>query len=223
MKTMHVDGGFLEELDHPIIQKIEFHYQDPSIVFFQTGTKKNVHIPCNPYHSQYGIAASEDGNLLFQGNWYAKDGLIAYDIVEDRLKWKMNLSHVSDIVVYNETLVVALREKKILQINTSDCSVVRELQSGTIERIFQMDKKRALIDRVKGKLCVVDLGSLEVISSFPNRIVNPGHFLSLMIHSAHFENDAVVIEGVEGNDAIHDLGSKVLLQPLQPFRRVLTE
>lgn len=213
MNTMLINGGFLEEFNHPVIRKIEFYYHNPSIVYFNNGKIKTIDLSCNPYHSQYGIAVSENGDILFQGNWHTKDGLIAYHIMDERILWKKSISHISDIEVHNSVLTVAVRGKSITQLNIHDSSIIQQLQSKSIERMYRLNENLVLVNRFKRNICIFDLESLHIEAFFPELVVNPNQFLSFVIQSAFIDNDCIVITGFEGGGTKMEPKSSIRLQP----------
>lgn len=195
MDIIRTSNGFTEILEHSVINHIEFDFNGTCKVFYSDGTVKNVIIRANVYHLQYGIPASEDGTILFLGNW--DDGIWAIDINTNMLRWHIRQKKVRKIFAYDQYITALKQGSSIYKIDIKTGEILAEIRSSTIEKYFKLDNQRVLVDRIKGKLSIVNTQKMIVEKTFSREEVNPNSCLSLIIQKAFYMDGDLYISGFE--------------------------
>ena len=188
--------GFLQAYDNQRIKEIQFYNDGNCKILFRDNTVRIHQIKCDAvYSSQFGVPLSDDGRLMFVSSW--EKGLIAFDTYTGEIQWQYNTPRIRNVLV-NKYYVVAIKyREKLIQFDMQSGCILKEINSGTIEGLFQLQSDYALICRIKGKVCAVNITSMDIIKSFSSREVNPLDCLSSTITSADMVHGEIIISGFE--------------------------
>lgn len=195
MDIIRTSNGFTEILEHSVINYIEFDFDGTCKVFYSDGTAKEVTVRTDIYNTQYGIPVSEDGTILFVGNW--DDGIWAIDINTNMLLWHIRQKKVRKIFAYNQYITALKQGSSIFKIDIETGKILEEIRSPTIENYFKIDNQRVLVDRIKGKLSVFNTQKMVVEKTFSGEVVNPNNCLAQVIRKAFSVDGEIYISGFE--------------------------
>ena len=188
--------GFLQHYDNPLMDKIQYKSDGSCTVYFKDGSIKDHFIDCETvFNHQYGIPASKDGKLLFVGSW--EKGLTAYDTVTGEKKWKYRPGSNRNIFVYSDFLVMCRGNRALVKLDLLTGEVLWEQKSGTLEHIYRLDDRYIYAETLRGKHCVLDVTTMEVVKKYPPKTVNPSNCLSHVIREACLQDGRLFIEGFE--------------------------
>ena len=187
--------GFLQHFDTPLVEKIQYNFDGSCTVYFKDGSRKDHMIGCEVFNRQYGIPVSLDGKMLFLGSW--EKGLTAYDTVTGEKKWRYRPARIRFIFVYSDFLVVCRGNASLLKIDLHTGEVLWEQKSGTLEHIYRLDDRYIYAETLRGKHCVLDVTTMEVVKKYPPKTVNPSNCLSHVIREAYLQEGRLYIEGFE--------------------------
>lgn len=85
MEISRTPFGFVEVLDHPIIDNIEFTYAGICNISYRNGATRTLDMESDIYNSQYGIPVSNDGTMLFRSDW--ENGIYAISAENGVVIW----------------------------------------------------------------------------------------------------------------------------------------
>ena len=195
MRIENIDFGFVEVIEHSGIEKIICKYNGICTIYFYDRPPCQINIGCSSFNAQYGIPISEDGRKLFVGSW--EMGLCAYDILSGTQLWKYKSGKIRNIFVYPDFLIVARAYSSVVKVDIETGTLLSEIRSGTLERIFKLDTSFIFADTISGKHSVIDIDKMCVVKKYPAKIINPHNCLSLMVRDAVLKENILTIIGLE--------------------------
>lgn len=188
--------GFLQHFDNPFVDRIQYKFDGSCTIFFKDGSTKDHFVGCDVvYNEQYGIPVSLDGRMLFVGSW--EKGLTAYDTVTGERKWRYRPARIRSIFVYSDFLVVCRCGAALLKLDSHTGELIWEKKSGTMEEIHRLDDRYFFVDCLRGKYCVMDAMTMEIVKVYSPKTVNPSDCLSHVIREACLREGRLYIEGFE--------------------------
>ena len=195
MEIIKTEKGFTEVFDHPIIQQLEFDFAGTCKILYHNQPSKIIAFQSDIYHWQYGIPVSLDGSTLFKGNW--EDGVYAINAADGSVKWHYQQTKIEWVIAYPSYLIAIKSGASVIKLDIQTGAVVDEIRSAAIERCFALKNPYLLIDRIKGKLSLLDTEKMDVIRSYNSAEYNPNKCLSCLIQCAEWREKSIVISGVE--------------------------
>lgn len=195
MRIERIHGGFIEYLDHEFIEKICCSYDNSCVVHYHDRPPQKLLIECSSYNSQYGYPVSEDGRMLFVGSW--ENGLMAYDIATNELVWHLQTALVTSIIVYSSYVVAEIYYNAIVKLDIHTGEILSAIRSGTIAFTRELKAPYIIVDRIRGRLAIVDTSEMTVVKAYKNKIVNPNNCGCILIQDYRVNNNALSISGIE--------------------------
>lgn len=190
------DAGFLQHYQNPLIDRIQFKFDGRCTIYFKDGNTADHFVDCEVvYNEQFGIPISQDGKLLFVSSW--EKGLTAYNTIASEKMWHFRSTRIMDVFSYTDFLVALRYGKALLKIDLTSGALLQELKSGTLEDIHRLDDKYFFADRLRGKYCVMDAMTMEIVKTYSPKVVNPWNCLSHVIRNAFLRDGRLYIEGFE--------------------------
>ena len=196
MKIELIEKGFVEFPENGTIEKIICKYDGMCTVYDSAGLSRSLSVECSSYNSQMGFPVSCDGRMLFTSSW--ENGLTAYDISSGNVIWRFKRSRITKMIPYNQYIVAERYGKSIIKFDIQTGEVLSEIKSGTVgHKMWELPSPYILVDRIRGKLIVVDTEDMTVKKAYKENIVDPNQCLSLLIQGRRFQDGVLSIYGVE--------------------------
>lgn len=190
--------GFIETYQNKYIESIIAKYNESIAVNFCNKTKKEFKLQCDSFNSQYGIPISIDGKLLFLTSWDWWEGIRAYNIESGELVWQYKKGRIRNVYTYQKYLVALRANKSIVKLDIETGEVIDETITGNgIESMFMLNESSVLVDRIRGKISVVDVNDMKVTKTYDMRTANPKDCLGFDVTDAVLENNKLVISTLE--------------------------
>ncbi len=188
--------GFLQKYQNPLIKQIQFCYDGTCTIFFKDGTTRSHFVNCEvAYNEQHGIPLSLDGTKLFVSSW--ERGLTAYDTMTGETVWHYKTTRVGRVFCFGSFLIAHRYVVALQQVDVLSGELRNEIKSRALERVCALDNKHLFVDRLKGKRCIMDAETMEIIKRYNEKIVNPFNCLSHCIREAELRDGQLFIEGFE--------------------------
>ena len=195
MKIELVENGFIEFPKNDHIQKVVCKYDGTCTVYNAAGFSQNMSVECSVYNRRIGFPISNDGRMLFTSSW--ENGLVAYDIATNAVVWRLKSSKIKKLAVYATYIIAEKYGKSIIKLDIQTGKVLSEIKSGTISRLWEVHAPYVLVERIKGKLAVVNTEDMTVKKTYKDTVVNPNQCLSLLIQGCQFQDGVLSIYGIE--------------------------
>lgn len=195
MRIEEIHRGFIEYLDHPHVEKVICTYDGQCTVCYHSTPPKTLHIEEALYNCESGIPISDDGKLLFECSW--ENGLTAYDIETNEVAWRFKRTRIKDAIAYPSYVITARYGKAVLKFHDKTGEMIGEINSGTIETIWELRSPYILVKIIRGKLSVVNTETMTVVKAYKENTINPNHCLSLLIQGCQLKDNALWIYGIE--------------------------
>ena len=195
MELERVHYAFIERFENGIIDKIVCSYDGNCTIYFRQGEQKKIFTGCSSYNAQYGIPISNDGKLMFVSSW--EKGLVVYDTGTGEIVWRYKRSRVTSITVREEFVIICRYGYAIIKLDIKTGQVLTEITGCSIERRHELNDRKILVESIRGKLCVIDIYTMEIVKRYGDKICNPNQCLSLLIQKVELEDNKLIISGLE--------------------------
>ena len=195
MEIVNIEYGFKENIYNGVINKIVCSYDGNCRIYFYDGTIKVINVGCDSFNSQYGIPVSQDGRKIFVGSW--ETGLNAYNTRTGELVWKFKSTRVCSIFVYSKYVIIIKYGKAIIKLNIDNGEVIEQLNSGTIESIYDIGSNYIFIDMYRGKYSVLNSDTMQICKKYNTKLINPTCSLSVIIQNVSLNNNQLKVKGFE--------------------------
>lgn len=219
MQIELIDGGFIQIIENDTVKKIVCNYDGKCTVYFNDKPPNELNIGCTVFNRQYGIPVSEDGKKLFVGSW--EKGIHAYDTASGSLLWTLPEKKIRNIFAYLNHLIALKANAAVIKVDIDSGTVLGQVKSGAIENAYDLGFPYALVDTVKGSLCILDVEDMKIVknygSKYGSKLVNPTKSLSIAIQDATLKGDTLTISGVEQEN----YSTTFSLSNNKPFSRVI--
>ena len=101
------------------------------------------------------------------------------------------------VVVYSNYVIAAVYQGAIVKIDINTGEILSIISSGTIEYTRELKAPYIIVDRIKGRLAIVDTNEMTVAKAYKNKIVNPNNCGCILIQDYSIKNNTLSISGVE--------------------------
>ena len=195
MHVIDIGNGFTSVIDNGVVDRITCHYGASCVAYFFDRPPQKLNLHLSPYNAQYGTPVSDDGQMLFISSW--EEGIVAYSILSNSVCWTLKCKRITSIVVGSSYLVALKKGEMIIKIDINTGRILSEIKSSTIERLFELNNDLILVAAVRGKLSVIDTGTMRIVKQYSKKVVNPANCLSLTIQKATLQNGTLTVYGFE--------------------------
>lgn len=208
MKITRTPDGCTVVPDSPHVDRVllEYdpgHWEDDSgrcTVFFRDGSTASFAWKWERYHVYvYGLCFSEDGKILYTGDWYK--GLYAIDSRSGETLWHYRPAKIRGIYVFPGYLLALRYGSSLVKLDLHTGELLGELTGRSLEHCWRLDGGHVLLDSRNGRLCAVDTETLETVKTYrisgAGSLVNPRDCLALAIRKAWLEAGKLYISGFE--------------------------
>ena len=169
-------------------------------VFFRDGSTSSFAWKWEYYHVFiYGLCFSEDGKILYTGDWYK--GLYAIDSRSGETLWRYRPAKIRGIYVFPGYLLALRRLSSLVKLDLHTGELLGEFTGRSLEHCWLLDERHVLLDSKNGRLCAVDTETLKTVKTYrisgAGSAINPRDCLSLVIRKAWLEKGKLLISGFE--------------------------
>ena len=169
-------------------------------VFFSDGRTSSFIRTWENYHVyMYGLHFSDDGKIMFTGDW--RKGLFAIDPHNGETIWHYRPPRIRAIFAFPGYLIALRDGRSVIKLDVRTGELLGEITGRSLVSCWLLDGRHVLLDSKGGKLCVVDTESMETVKRYGisgmHSSVNPNNCLSLVIRDARLEEGKLIICGFE--------------------------
>lgn len=123
------------------------------------------------YHSQYGIALSEQRNCFFITSW--GKGIYCCDLATGQIRWNCRLKHATKVFLYQDYLLCAIQEIGLRKF-TYEGVELGKYPSTAYNACCMLEEPYVFIGPNRGAYCIVDTSTMSLYKkikqvSFANR------------------------------------------------------
>ena len=154
------------------------------------------------YMRQYGVNISDDGELFFMHDWYARGGLSCYEVDTGRLRWRVKIKHARQAYVNNDHIICGFEEYGILKIMLQSGEIVARYPYGEAN-LYRLNKNCYLVGP-KAKTFRIINSFFEELYRIPYRVLEPWVYGTFII-SGELQDDQLTTHGHEETEEEHKL------------------
>ncbi len=140
-----------------------------------------------------GVPVSADGKLLLLLNW--EKGLFAFNSADGSEAWRFKKTKFKRVIPYPEYVLVLRQYCGIYQLDLSSGKELQFLSGPSAHNFWKLNSTEILVDSLKGRLCILEADTLQVVESFSSRQFNPTSCLSHVIRDAKLDGEKLIISG----------------------------
>ena len=156
------------------------------------------------YMEQYGISVSEDGELFFLQDWYARGGLSCYEINTGKQIWRLNKRHARETYVDGDYILCFFDDTDkggVARISIKTGEIIKRYPCGGVGSFYKISKDRYLLPP-RRNICVISDAELEIFYKVPWSIISKRGFFD---HCARLEGTVLTIKGMESSKEEEEL------------------
>ena len=103
------------------------------------------------------------------------------------------------VIAYPSYVIAEWYRKAVLKVDIHTGQLLSELKSGTIGSVWELDPPYILVNKIRGKLSIVNTETMSVVKSYKESTINPNKCLSLLIQECQLRENGLWICGIENH------------------------
>ena len=201
METVRTPDGCTVIPDSPYVDRVELDYDSGRCTIrFSDGEVCTFVRNWEDYHVYvYGLHFSDDGKIMFTGDW--QKGLFAIDAHSGETIWHHRPARIRELFIFPGYLIALRHGCSVIKLDVRTGELLGEITGRSLTSCWLLDGRHVLLDSKGGKLCVVDTKTMETVKRYgingTHSSVNPNKCLSLVIREARLEEGKLKICGFE--------------------------